>query len=97
MEGSEGNLVRGEVCVSLKQLAETIERAEAALTPDELFSGVLAGLRRYEGLASPANCVGSQMCVNGVCLFDGNLRVMFVKSWLSSRGFVLVQMTTTEH
>lgn len=45
VEARKEILVQNGVCVLLKQLAEEVERAEAALTIEKLFNGVLAGLR----------------------------------------------------
>lgn len=86
VEGGGGYLVQDGVCVTLEQLAETVQRAETALTVEELFGWVLAGLRRGKGLASAAKCVGEGKCVVGVRMIYGDARMVFVKSGFTSRG-----------
>lgn len=58
--------MRDGVCVSLQQLEEAVERAEAALPLKEFFGGFPAGLREVEGLESFAKCLGERMCVGRV-------------------------------
>lgn len=68
--------------MSIQQLGEAAGRAESALTLEKLSGGVLAGLRGEKGLASFQKCVEKRMCVNGVLLCDGDVRMVFVRSGL---------------
>lgn len=66
MEGGKAYLLPNGVCVSLEQLGEAVQRAEAALTVEELFSGVLVGWPGGKGLKFFTKCVRERMCVAGV-------------------------------
>lgn len=47
---------------------------------ETLSDGVLTGLRGNEGLPSSATCVRECMCVNGVRVYDWDVRTVFVES-----------------
>lgn len=85
-EGGGGYLVRNGVCVSIKQLAKAVERAEAALDLESLVCRVLAWLCKWDLLASFAKCVREWMCVDGLRVIDGNVRMVFVKSSFIPEG-----------
>lgn len=74
-------------CVSLDQLEEAADRPEAALSPKQLFDEMLAGLCRGKGLVSSARCVRERMSVDGIRVFDGDVRVVFVRTGFVSGGF----------
>lgn len=80
MEAGGGCLLRDGVCMSLEQLTKAVGRARAALTILELLGKVLAELRVEERLVCLANCTREDMRSNGVRLFDGDARMVFVKS-----------------
>lgn len=82
----EGTLCRNRVCVSMKQLAKTVEEAKAPLLVDELFCGVLAELCEGKGLASMANHGRERTFVDGVRLFDEDVRMEYRMSGFSSGG-----------
>lgn len=71
----EGYLVRNEVCLSLKELGGVVEKVKAALTIQELFGGVLAGLRGGSRLALLPKCGIERICVNGKRVLDGSVRM----------------------
>lgn len=73
--------------MSLEQLAETVKRAEEALTVEAFIGGVLCGLRERKRLAPFTMCVREGMCVNGGRLIDGEVRMLFVKSGFINGGF----------
>lgn len=79
--------MRDRVRVSLKQLTEAAERAKTALPLQELFGVVPGGLCGGEEFALFAKCVRKQICVDGVRLFNGKVRMVFVKSWFVNGGF----------
>lgn len=89
LKGGGGYLVRDRVCFSLEQLAQAVETAKAVLTLEESSGGVLAGLRREERLGPFARCVRDRMRMDGVGVFDGDVRKMFVKSEFLRGGFCL--------
>lgn len=80
MEDVEEYIVRDGLCVSLEQLTEAFERAEAALTVEELSGGVRAWFSRGKGLASFQKCLRERKCLDGVLVLDGGARRVFVKS-----------------
>lgn len=72
------------MCVSLRPLAEAVEKAGAALNLEDCSSGVTAGLRGGEVLASFAKCLREQMCEEKVLLLDWDVGKVFVKSGIIS-------------
>lgn len=79
--------MRDGLCVSLEQLAETVERAEAGLPLKQMFNGVLSKLRYEEELESFAQCVWERVCMDEVHVSYGDVGMMFVKSRLVGGGF----------
>lgn len=66
---------------------DAAERSEAELTLEKLSGGVLAGLREEEGLASFAECKRERIFSDEVRVFDGDMRMVFVRSGFISGGF----------
>lgn len=87
VEIDRGNLVRNGLRVPVEQLAEAVEKPEAALTLEKLFGGVLAGLRGGAGLASFKKCVRGSTFVDEVRVFGGDVRIVFVKVRSISWGY----------
>lgn len=75
------------VCLSLWQLAEAVELAEAALTVEDLFGGVLARLRVGKELASLARFVREWVCGNRIRVSEGDVRMAFVQMTFTSGSF----------
>lgn len=73
VDNGRRNLVRDGVCVPLQQLAEAVEKAEAALTLEDVAGGVLAGLRGGKGWrhlhsARENGCTWIRyVCLTGMC------------------------------
>lgn len=78
--------MRDGVCRLPEKLAEVVQRAQAELTFEKLFGGVLAVLREGKGLASVAKCVRERMCIDKVSVIDGDVRMVFVKERFINGG-----------
>lgn len=76
--------------MSVAQLAESFERAEAALSPKEPLSSVLAWMRGGERLALFGECLRDRMFVEAVRGFDRDVRMGFVKQGSIGGGFCLI-------
>lgn len=79
MERGRGHLVRDRVCLSLAQVSEGVEKAGAAVPLGRSLAGVLVTLSKKKGLASFVNGVRERVCVDGVSVFNGDVRMQFVK------------------
>lgn len=86
MEGGGGYVARDGVCLFFGEVPEEAERAGAGVTAEGSPSKKLVGLLGGGWLPSFANCVGERMCVDGLRLFDGDSRIVFVQSRIISRG-----------
>lgn len=73
--------------MSLQQLAEAVEKAEAALTVKQLFRGVVAMLCGEGELASFPKCAREHICIDGIHVFSGDEAMVFAKSGFVSEGF----------
>lgn len=71
----------------LKQLAEAVDRAEAARTVEELLGEVLARLSGGKWVASLRKFLRERMRVERVHVFDGSVRVVSVKSGFIAGNF----------
>lgn len=68
-------------------MPEGVHRATAAVKVKRLLATVLGELLTEKWPASFVNCVGERMCVDGVRLFNGDVRMVSVKSRIISGGF----------
>lgn len=68
-------------------MSESIQIARAAVPLTSLLGGVFGGPLRAYGLTSSANCVRERLCVDGVGVYDGDVHMVCVKSWWTSRSF----------
>lgn len=86
-KGGGAELLRDGVCLSLEQLEEVDEKAEAVLSLKQLFSGVLTGLRANEMSASFPRCVRKRICAVVARCLCANMRMVVVSSSMISGGF----------
>lgn len=73
--------------MSPEKLAESVERVKAALNVREMSGEVLAGPPKGKGLVSFAKCGRNGECVDEARVFDGDMRMVIVKSRCICAGF----------
>lgn len=72
---------------SLRQVSEEVDRAGAAVPLERSLGWGLGELFREKWLASLLGFVRERMCADEVCVLDGDVRVVFVKSRSKNRRF----------
>lgn len=68
---------------------EGVERTEASVSDERSPERVLSEPLDRKWLAFFVECLRERMCVDGVGVLDGNVRIVFAKSGTISGGFRL--------
>lgn len=81
-----GFLERDGLCSLPGQVSEDVERVGAFVPVRGSPAPVLSALLSEQWLTSAANSRTNRMCATGVRVSDGEVRVVFMKQGLTSRG-----------
>lgn len=93
VERGGGCHVRDGICKFLGQMSQGTERAEAAARSKPLLAMVLDRLLSGERPTSLVDCVRKNFCKHGMLVFDGNQRMVFLRTDFRSEGAIPAQIT----
>lgn len=83
-----GHLVHGVVCFILGRVSEYIERVQAAMPAERSPGRAPREMVSVKCLALFVSCVRECVCLNGVRVLDGDVRMVCVRSGFRSEGYL---------